>query len=309
MESVNLRIASWLTELSQAGWLLFEQSGDGAKKAIAKNTFAEAVGLGLVGFALTQIAPLLHNRAPSAPTVSVDLAQHIPWYAPFLLLLAGVSVLFLAKRIELSIITEAFEAQQSIWGELLTENAEECSPRLERKLRQQSAKVLRRLYICVLNTAKLAGCLLFFALVNSSAVAPPALALAMLACAGVAFSRAGAHADGDPGNPLYDLVTLKLRLKRAALAFSNLMPVFLFVALALTQAYPTGALDPINLVIVSLIVNYAGRCANLIAQSMIRVGDAGESWKDAVKAIDMQSSRHLLEAINTARDIVEDDDD
>jgi hypothetical protein len=62
-------------------------------------------------------------------------------------------------------------------------------------------------------------------------------------------------------------------------------------------------------VIVSLIVNYAGRCANLIAQSMIRVGDAGESWKDAVKAIDMQSSRHLLEAINTARDIVEDDDD
>lgn len=276
---------------------------------MAKTTFAEAVGLGLVGFALTNIAPLLHNRAPSAPTVSGDLAQHIPWYTPFFLLLAGVSVLFLAKRIELSIITEAFEAQRSIWDELLSGNTEDRSDRREQKLQQQSAKVMRRLYISVVNTVKLAGCLAFFALVNSSAVAPPALALAMLACAGVAFSWSGAYAESDPDNPLYDFVILKLRLKRAALAFGNVMPVFLFLTLALTQVYPRGALDPINLMIVILIVNYAGRCANLIAQSMIRIGEAGESWIDAAKAIDMQSSRLLVEAMNAARDIVEGDDD
>ena len=277
---------------------------------------SQALALGLVSVSFTFLIPLIRRGPENAPAgiersyqlFGFNFELYLTWYAPFFMVGCALALLYLAKKSELEIVTRAAAAITSFF-----ENNESSHDALEsrslRKLIARSAKLVRWYIIMGTEVLKTAACIGLVWVINSKAIYTLSFSLIALTIFSLWSYRSPIEGDnqkaGEEANELDEFISFKLALSKLSIGFSGLMPAFLVVTLLWDQFVSPEWYVGRDLLLLCLVVSYAGPCLGKAAQGLYRISQMDPIWRHLSLALNRGEPRlieeHLSEWVPNGR--------
>ena len=271
---------------------------------------AQALALGLASVSFTFLIPLIRRGPENAPE---DIARsyelfgfnfelQLTWYAPFFMVSCALAVLYLAKKSELKIVTRAASAITAFLQNSTLSSPDALDSTALQKLTARSAKVVRWYIIMGTEVLKAAACIGLVWIINSKAIYALGFSLIALTAFSLWSYRSPTDGDnqkaGEEANGLGEFISFKLALSKLSIGFSGLMPTFLVVSLLWDQLVVPEWFVGRDLLLLCLIVSYAGPCLGKAAQGLYRISQMDPIWRHLSLALNRGEPRLIEEQLS-----------
>lgn len=271
---------------------------------------AQVLALGLASASFTFLIPLIRRGPENAPEnisrsyelFGFDFELQLTWYAPFFMVGCALAVLYLAKKSELQIVARAAAAITAFLRNSAPSSTDASESRSLRRLTARSAKLVRWYIIMGTEVLKTAACIGLVWIINSKAIYPLGFSLIVLTAFSLWSYRSPVERDnqeaGEEVNELGEFISFKLALSKLSIGFSGLMPTFLVVSLLWDQLVSPEWYVGRDLLLLCLVVSYAGPCLGKAAQGLYRISQMDPIWRHLSLALNRGEPRLIEEQLS-----------